>query len=109
MKTNKIIELNDNNFKKNVIEKKCLILVDFWAAWCSPCRILMPILEDLSKEYVNKVKIGKVNVEENSYISKKYFIKSIPTLILFNNGIIKETKIGSISKSQLKSLFNKYI
>ncbi|WP_343154774.1 thioredoxin [Buchnera aphidicola (Pseudoregma panicola)] len=109
MTTNKIIELNDSNFKKKVLEKKCLILVDFWANWCSPCKILMPILEDLSKEYINKIKIGKVDVEKNNYISKKYFIKSIPTLILFKNGIIKETKIGSISKSQLKNLFNNYI
>ncbi|BGI51621.1 MAG: thioredoxin TrxA [Buchnera aphidicola (Ceratovacuna japonica)] len=109
MTTNKIIKLNDKNFKKNVLKEKCVILVDFWAEWCRPCKILMPILEDLSEEYINKIKIGKVNVEKNVNISKKYFIKSIPTLILFHNGIIKETKIGSVSKSQLKSLLNNYI
>ncbi|WP_343189939.1 thioredoxin [Buchnera aphidicola] len=109
MEHNKIIKLNDKNFKKNVLMTKCLILVDFWAEWCSPCKILMPILEDLLKEYKHKIKIGKVNVEKNVLLTKKYFIKSIPTLMLFKNGIVKETKIGFISKNQLKDLLNNYI
>ncbi|WP_343188209.1 thioredoxin [Buchnera aphidicola (Ceratoglyphina bambusae)] len=109
MSDSKIINLNDDNFEKNVIKKNSVILVDFWAEWCRPCKMLIPILEDLSKEYFNKIKICKVNVEQNHKLSKKYLIKSIPTLILFKNGIVKDTRIGSISKLQLKEFFNIYI
>ncbi|WP_343189080.1 thioredoxin [Buchnera aphidicola (Chaitoregma tattakana)] len=109
MSYNEIIELNDNNFTKNVIEKKCVVLVDFWAEWCNPCKMLTPILEDLAKEYKHKLQIAKMNVENNNHIPKKYSIKSIPTLILFSNGIIKKTLIGSISKNQLKILLTDHI
>lgn len=97
-----LLHLTDANFKKEVLEFDLPVLVDFWAGWCGPCRVIAPILEELAKEYVGKVKIGKLNVDENPQIPTQYGIMSIPTLIFFKNGKVMEQVVGALSKSELK-------
>jgi len=97
-----LAHLTDDNFKKEVLESDELVLVDFWATWCGPCKMIAPILEDLAQDYDKKIKIGKLNVEDNSKIASQYGIMSIPTLMLFKKGKVIEQVAGVISKSQLK-------
>lgn len=97
-------EINNPNNKKNE-----LFLIDFWADWCNPCKIMASILEDISLEYNNKLKIAKINIDENPILTKDYNIKSIPTLLLIKNGTILSTKIGLLSKKQLQEFLNTHI
>lgn len=97
-----LLHLTDSNFKKEVLESKLLVLVDFWAAWCSPCKIIAPIIEELAKEYEKKLKIGKLNVDENPKTATLYGIMSIPTLIFFRNGKVTEQVVGVLNKAELK-------
>lgn len=92
-------ELNDKNFDELVLKNDKPVLVDFWAEWCGPCRMIAPIVEELSKEYDGKVLIGKVNVDENSEISTKYGIRNIPTLLFFKNGQVVDKHVGVAPKS----------
>ncbi|AEO08354.1 thioredoxin [Buchnera aphidicola] len=105
---NKIIELTEQNFKNKVLQSKNFFLVDFWAPWCNPCKILAPILEEIAEEYSN-ISIGKVNIEEYSNIAPMYSIRSIPTLLLFYNSEVLATKVGAISKIQLKEFLDEHI
>ncbi len=95
-------QLTDNNFKKEVLESDLLVLVDFWATWCMPCKMILPILEELSQEYEGRVKIGKINVEDNSKIPTLYGVMAIPTLMFFKNGKVMEQSVGALSKAELK-------
>lgn len=106
---NKIIELTDQNFSEKVLKSKNFFLVDFWAEWCNPCKILAPILNEISEEYSGKIIIGKLNIEKHSDTAPIYSIRSIPTLLLFRNGEVLATKVGAISKLQLKEFLNKYL
>ncbi|QCO71130.1 thioredoxin TrxA [Buchnera aphidicola] len=106
---NKIVKLTDQNFKEEVLNSKSFVLVDFWAQWCNPCKILAPILEEISKEYSNKIIIGKLNIEENPNTAPVYSIRSIPTLLLFHNSEVLATKVGAISKLQLKEFLDEHI
>jgi thioredoxin 1 len=106
---NKIIELTDKNFKEKVLKSKNFFLVDFWAEWCNPCKMLAPILEEISKEYSNKIIIGKLNIEENPNTAPVYSIRSIPTLLLFHNSEVRATKVGAVSKLQLKEFLDENI
>ncbi|QCI20129.1 MAG: thioredoxin TrxA [Buchnera aphidicola (Brevicoryne brassicae)] len=106
---NKIIELTDQNFSEKVLKSKDFILVDFWAEWCNPCKILAPILNEISEEYSDKIIVGKLNIEKHPDIAPVYSIRSIPTLLLFRNGEVLATKVGAISKLQLKEFLNEYI
>ncbi len=98
------IILTEASFEKEVINSDIPVLVDFWATWCGPCRMLAPIIEEIANEYEGKVKVGKVNVDEQSALAAKYGIMSIPTLILFKNGEIAEKTVGLRSKEQIKEL-----
>ncbi|MCR3755264.1 MAG: thioredoxin 1 [Candidatus Westeberhardia cardiocondylae] len=98
---NNIIIVNDENFLKK-FHYKGLFLIDFWATWCNPCKMMMPILEEISNEFYKKITIAQVNVDENPKTTSKYNIRSVPTLLLFNNGKIIEKKIGYLSKDKLK-------
>jgi len=98
-----VVELNGKNFEKEVLQSKLPVLVDFWASWCGPCRILSPTVEELSKEYEGRVKFAKVNVDDERELSAKYGIMSIPTLILFKNGKSVDSSIGARPKAALKA------
>ncbi|AAM68107.1 thioredoxin TrxA [Buchnera aphidicola] len=106
---NKIIELTDQNFEKEVLEHKSFVLVDFWAEWCNPCKILAPILEEIAQEYFNKIKVGKLNIEKNPNTAPIYSIRGIPALLLFHGREVLATKVGAISKLQLKDFLDENI
>ncbi|MCG7533080.1 thioredoxin TrxA [Psychrobium sp. MM17-31] len=96
-----IIQLTDANFEQEVINADRPVLVDFWAEWCGPCKMIAPILEEVAAEYGEKVTIGKLNVDQNTETAPKYGIRGIPTLLLFKDGNVVATKVGALSKTQL--------
>ena len=106
MPTNKT---NDQNFKTDVLDSKHPVLVDFWAEWCGPCKAIAPSLEELSDEMANKLKIVKINVDENPSISQTYSIRSIPALMIFKDGEKISEKMGALPKSALESWVNETI
>lgn len=103
------LEFNDNNFKEEVLNSDKPVLVDFWAAWCGPCKLLGPTIEELHKEMGDKVKIGKVNVDENQALAAAYGIMSIPTVIILKGGKIVEQFIGMQPKGVYIDALNKYM
>lgn len=94
-------EFTDANFKEKAIDTKGVAVVDFWAEWCGPCRMITPIIEELSKEYDGKATIGKVNVDENPEISMKYGIRSIPTILVLKDGEVVDKQVGVTTKQKL--------
>lgn len=92
----------DQNFKQEVLDSKTPVLVDFWAEWCMPCRIVSPIVEELGKEYADKLKVGKLNVDENGKTAQSYGVMSIPSLLVFKDGEVVKTMIGAQSKDNFK-------
>ena len=103
------LEFNDNNFKEEVLNSNKPVLVDFWAAWCGPCKLLGPTIEELHKEMGDKVKIGKVNVDENQALAAAYGIMSIPTVIILKGGKIVEQFIGMQPKGVYVDALNKHM
>jgi len=103
------IKISDETFEENVINNVKPIIVDFWAEWCRPCKQIGPILEEISNEYNDKITIGKLDVDENPETPGKYQIRGIPTMLLFNNGKLVDTKVGMSSKTDLKEWINKNI
>lgn len=97
-----IVQLTDENFDTDVITASGLILVDFWAEWCGPCKMIAPLLTDIAEEYAGKLTVGKLNIDQNSGTPPKYGIRGIPTLLLFKDGAVVDTKVGALSKTQLK-------
>ncbi|MEW6009531.1 MAG: thioredoxin [Candidatus Omnitrophota bacterium] len=97
-----LIHLNDENFKKEILEAKKPALVDFYATWCGPCKMVAPVIEELAKEYADKFKIGKLNVEEAQEIATKYAIMSVPTFLFFKNGKVVGQVVGALSRSEFK-------
>ena len=97
-----LMHFTDGNFKKEVLESELPVVVDFWATWCGPCKMIAPVIEELAKEYDNKVKIGKVDVDENPNISGRFGVMSIPTIMFFKGGKVMEQTVGAISKADLK-------
>lgn len=98
---NQVLQINDTSFDNEVINSSIPVLVDYWAEWCGPCRMIAPILEEIAQEYADKIKVCKLNVDENQIIPAKYGIRGIPTLIIFRSGKVEATKVGAVSKSQL--------
>jgi len=96
-----ITAITDANFEEEVLKSETPVLVDYWAEWCGPCKAIAPVLDDLAPEYVGKVKIVKMNMDENPNTPPKYGIRQIPTLMIFKNGAVEATKLGAMSKSQL--------
>ncbi|MFP5483060.1 MAG: thioredoxin TrxA, partial [Gammaproteobacteria bacterium] len=101
MSSDLIKHVSDASFDSDVLKTDGPVLVDYWAEWCGPCKMIAPILDDLSSEYQGKLQIAKMNVDENSETPAKYGIRGIPTLMLFKNGAVVATKVGALSKSQL--------
>lgn len=97
----------DQNFEEEVLKSPVPVLIDFWAAWCVPCKMIAPTLEELGREYDGKVKIGKVNVDENRNTANTYGIRGIPSLLLFKNGEVKEQMVGVHSKQEIDNMISK--
>jgi thioredoxin 1 len=104
-----IIHLSDDTFQKEVIESNSPVLVDYWAEWCGPCKMIAPILDDLVSEYDGKLKIAKLNIDENPQTPSKFGIRGIPTLMIFKDGNPEATKVGALSKSQLTAFIDSTI
>jgi thioredoxin 1 len=102
-----IVSLTQENFEKEVLQSATPILVDFWAQWCNPCRALTPILDELAAEYDGKVRIGKVNIDEQQALATQYGVRSIPTLLLFKQGQVADQIVGLRSKRDLKASFDR--
>ncbi len=104
-----VLEITDGNFEAEVANSSVPVLLDFWAAWCAPCRMLAPTVEAIAKDYDGKAKVGKLNVDENNEISAKYGIKGIPTLILFKNGVEQERVVGATTKDNIARMLDKHL
>jgi len=105
----KYIELTDANFEQEVLKSDVPVLVDFWAPWCGPCRIIAPFIEELAEEYEGKAKVGKLNVDENPQVANALGIRSIPTLVFFKGGEPVDGVIGAVPKKILKDKFEKLL
>lgn len=101
-----IVHITDTTFDNEVLKADGPVLVDFWADWCGPCKMIAPILDDVSKDYAGKMKVAKLNIDENPATPPKYGIRGIPTLMLFKNGNVEATKVGAVSKSQLTAFID---
>ena len=98
------IKLTDQNFEQEVLRADLPVLVDFWASWCGPCRMLAPVIAEIAEEYAGKVKVGKVNVDEQPNLANRYGIASIPTVMLFKNGEVVNTSLGYRPKNELETM-----
>ncbi len=105
----KVAEVGDQNFEAEVLNSKVPVLVDFWAAWCAPCRMLSPVVEAIAEQYEGKAKIMKLNVDENTLTSGKYNIKGIPTLLLFKDGIVQEQIVGNTTKGTISKMIDNHL
>jgi len=101
-----IVHVTDDTFEAEVLKAEQPVLVDYWAEWCGPCRMIAPILDDVAADYAGRVKICKLNVDENQATPPKYGIRGIPTLMLFRNGNVEATKVGALSKLQLAAFLD---
>ena len=103
------VEITDGNFKNFVLESDKVVLVDFWATWCGPCRMIAPIVDELHEELEGKAVIGKVNVDDNSEASANYGVRNIPTLLVFKNGEVVDKLVGAVPKSQILEKLEAYM
>ena len=104
-----ILYLTDDTFEKEVINSSNPVLVDYWAEWCGPCKMIAPILEEIASEYTGKIKVAKLNIDENPQTPPRYGIRGFPTLMLFKDGNVEATKVGALSKSQLTAFLDSNI
>jgi thioredoxin 1 len=104
--SNPISHLTDESFEEEVLKSNLPVLVDYWAEWCGPCKMIAPILDSLIDEYSGKLKISKLNIDDNQKTPQKYGVRGIPTLMIFKNGNVEATKVGALSKSQLTAFID---
>ncbi len=104
-----IIAVSDDSFETDVMNAELPVLVDFWAEWCGPCKMIAPILDDIAKSYEGRLKVAKINIDDNAATPQKFGVRGIPTLMLFKNGELESTKVGAISKSQLTAFLDSHL
>ncbi len=104
--SDRIVYLTDDTFEEEVLNASEPVLVDYWAEWCGPCKMIAPVLDEIAEEYQGKIKVAKLNIDENPATPPKYGIRGIPTLMLFKNGNVEATKVGAVSKSQLTAFID---
>jgi thioredoxin 1 len=104
--SNDIVYVTDDSFEQEVLQSEIPVLVDYWAEWCGPCKMIAPILDEIVGEYAGKLKVAKLNIDENSATPPKYGIRGIPTLMIFKDGDVEATKVGALSKSQLTAFID---
>lgn len=107
MASDKVVQLSDDSFENEVLKSSTPVLVDFWASWCAPCKAISPVVDSLADEYDGKVKVAKLNVDENPATPGKYGVRGIPTLILFKDGKVVDQVVGAVPKNQLEGLIKK--
>jgi thioredoxin 1 len=105
----KLLTISDDNFETEVLKSDKPVLIDFWATWCGPCRTIAPIVEELAVEYNGKIKFGKLDVDNNQDTAIKYGVRSIPTILVFKDGVVKQTIIGAVPKGQIVQKLNTVI
>ena len=101
-----IVTLTQENFAQQVLQSQSPVLVDFWAEWCGPCKMIAPILDEIADQYKDKIRIAKLNIDDNPATPPKFNIRGIPTLILFKNGTVEAQKVGAVTKSQLAAFLD---
>lgn len=106
MSSSHIVHTTDATFSQDVLKSDKPVLLDFWAEWCGPCKAIAPLLDDIAREYQDKLRVAKINIDENSQTPSKFGIRGIPTLILFKNGTVEAQKVGALSKSQLAAFLD---
>lgn len=104
-----ILHVTDDSFEQEVLKAAAPVLVDYWAEWCGPCKMIAPILDDVAKEYEGRLTIAKLNIDQNEATPPKFGIRGIPTLMLFKNGEVAATKVGALSKTQLIEFLNAHL
>ena len=104
-----IISVSDSTFEQEVLSSEIPVLLDYWAEWCGPCKMIAPILNDIADEYSGKIKVAKLNIDENPSTPAKFGVRGIPTLMIFKSGSIEATKVGAMSKSQLSAFIDSTI
>ncbi len=104
-----IVHLTDDSFETEVLQSATPVLVDYWAEWCGPCKMIAPVLDEIASEYGDRLKVAKLNIDDNPQTPPKYGIRGIPTLMLFKNGDVEATKVGAVSKSQLTAFIDSNI
>ena len=104
-----IVHVTDSSFADDVTKSTEPVLLEFWAEWCGPCKMIAPILDDIAKEYAGKLKIAKINIDENQQTPAQFGVRGIPTLMLFKNGSVEATKVGALSKSQLVAFLDGHL
>ena len=104
--SDKIVHVSDDSFESEVLQSSEPVLVDYWAEWCGPCKMIAPVLDEIAGEYEGRVKIAKLNIDDNPNTPPRYGIRGIPTLMLFKDGEVEATKVGAVSKSQLTAFID---
>ncbi len=104
--SDRIVHVSDETFEDQVLKSDKPVLIDYWAEWCGPCKMIAPVLEEIAEEYADRVTVAKLNIDDNPDTPPKYGIRGIPTLMLFKDGNVEATKVGAVSKSQLTAFID---